>query len=355
MLDFSTITAVALDVESRKGSRMEQDNLANIIWHLLERGYQIFLISTKENDDLGGEDFRHQRLEILTDSMPPGEDFGKDRPRLISPETLWVTNDAGLQQWLVEQKLPFAFKSGKPAWAELAVRLGSLSELTVLLTPSGRVVKEIGQAVVDRVAALGRESMLIGVGGPSMSGYREFAEDLRHELQARECHLVELIDLTSIMEEEGDGPPKGSGPASWAQLKSGQWLTGEILRPFSEGRRVYVEELPPGIPRAFAPQLPLFLSEESILLVAGEMPFLPPLQDMLELSILLEVSASETTRRLYNILDGEPFDGKFTRQYMEHEGGIYRGYLENNKVESRADFRINAEKRMAFTLTHPAG
>ncbi|HUJ73653.1 MAG TPA: hypothetical protein VL359_02300, partial [bacterium] len=100
----------------------------------------------------------------------------------------------------------------------------------------------------------------------------------------------------------------------------------------------------------FHAHFPLFISEESVVLVLGEMLFVPPVRELLHLAVLVEVTPGETARRLFELPEHEPFDPKFTTQYMEKEGARYRGYLERNAVREGADLHVDGNVPLAFRL-----
>ena len=89
-----------------------------------------------------------------------------------------------------------------------------------------------------------------------------------------------------------------------------------------------------------------------VLAFAG-MPFAPPLMGLFDVTVLLETSPQETTRRIYEI-DEQSFDAKFTGQYLAHEGRTYERYLERNSVRERVSLRVDANTPGTFFLLAPA-
>lgn len=122
-----------------------------------------------------------------------------------------------------------------------------------------------------------------------------------------------------------------------------------LLGPAKAGGQVYVETLPEGIPEDFSPHLPLFLSEESVVLAFAGMPFVPPLADLFDVSVLLETAPQETTRRIYE-MDAAEFEQRFIDQYLEHEGKAYQRYLDAHAVPARAQVRVDANTPGRFAL-----
>jgi hypothetical protein len=85
-----------------------------------------------------------------------------------------------------------------------------------------------------------------------------------------------------------------------------------------------------------------------VVIFLGEMLFVPDIMGYLDVSLLLELTPTESARRLYEMPAGESFDPKFTAQYLEKEGGRYSAYLERNGVGQRVDIRIDANRPTGF-------
>ena len=350
MLDFKSIKTIALDIVGRNESLERQGALSDLIWLLLEQNYSVFLFSSAEAEELAAENFFHPHLTILREKPPPSEALTGRFPALAAPATLWVTEDRGLQKWVAEQGFPCAFREGSAALARRGIRYGSLPDLGRLLDPSRRVLRDLSHWFRRRGAGAAGGPRLVGIGGPPLSDFQRFTVDLKGQLETEGLPLVELLDLSSFLKtsEEAAASP------GWRNSAAGAWVVEEVLRPLKEGRRIYVETLPEGIPRDFEPHLPLFLSEVSVVLIFAEMVFTAEIAGLLDVSILLEVSPGETARRLYEIPAGQIFDPKFTAQYLAHEGRAYRNYLTAGGVAKKATIRINAEVPQLFTLVqHP--
>ena len=350
MLDFNSIKTIALDIAGRNETFERQDALSDLIWLLLEKNYSVFLFSSTDEDDLAAEKFLHPHLTILQEKPLPGEALTSRFPALTTPGTLWVTEDRGLQKWIAEQGFPCAFRKGSAALERRGIRYGSLADLGQLLDPSRRVLRDLGHWFRRRGAGAAGGPRLVGIGGPPLSDFQRFTVDLKGQLETEGLPLVELLDLSSFLKNSEDA----DGSLGWRDAAAGEWIVEEVLRPLRDGRRVYVETLPQGIPRDFEPHLPLFLSEVSVVLIFAEMLFTAEIAGLLDVSILLEVSPGETARRLYEIPAGQRFDPKFTAQYLAHDGRPYRDYLLASGVAEKATIRISAEVPQVFTfLQHP--
>ncbi len=338
---------VVLDVTPGYRSRQVQDALSDLILHLLERGYQIFLCVTTDPILLQAEDYRHPGITYLRGNGPPTAAILAEHPALRAPSTLWVTDDAHLQLWIRQEGLPFAFPEQHVVSFAPDLALNGYSHLAALLDPTASTLRDVAAFLVERRREKAAGALLVGFGGPPESGFEQFAVHLRRQVESDGHPLVELLDLSAFLHVSEEPEPT---PGPWRDEAAGRWLMATILDPLRAGQRVYLESRPAQAPRDFDAHFPLFLSEESIVLVLGEMLFAPPVRDRLDVSVLLEVAPRETTRRLYEIPEGEPVDAKFTDQYLAGQGGRYRAYLEGNQVEQRSTLIVDANRPRAFVL-----
>jgi hypothetical protein len=351
MIDLKRIRAVALDIAGAGQSYERQDDLSEFIWHLLERHYRIYLFSSEKDDDLGGEDFAHPGVVFLREEMPPSQALLEAHPELLTPETLWITDDAQLQHWIHAAGLSFMHLKRHKQPPPGGQHLKRISELGALLHPTALLLRDLATMVDDVRRFRPTGALLVGIGGPPRSGFQQFALDLRTHLQEGGHELVELLDLSSLLRSTevllDAGEPRGS---PWVSAEAGRWLREAVLRPLRAGEAVYVEAKPAPLPADFEAHFPLYISEASVVLLFAEHAFTQEVAEALDLSILLEVSPAETTRRLYEIPADERFDSKFTEQYLAREGRIYQDYLDRNRVRERASIRIDANREGAFCL-----
>ena len=124
-----------------------------------------------------------------------------------------------------------------------------------------------------------------------------------------------------------------------------------VLGPLQSGKRVYVQQVPEEVPENFEAHLPLFLGEETLVVVLGQALFLPEIRELLDFTILLEVSARESARRLYEIPAAQEFEDRFIDQYLERDGGLYKAYLDEHNVKNSVLARVNAERSGGLTLS----
>lgn len=351
MIDLKSIHAVALDVAGSGESYQIQDDLTDLIWSLLTRDYQVYLFSTEKGDGLAAEDFSHPRLVFLTDEMPPSQRDTGLHPDLCHPHTLWVTDDAGLQHWIEETKMPFIYQQHNHSGNAAAMRINRFSELGRLLDPTGLVLADLVQMVSDIRHSREPGPLLIGISGPPMSGFQQFAIDLRNRLQDSGYELVELMDFSHLLASTEILLEQDAGSRQpWVNPQVESWVRERLLQPLAGREEVYLESPAPELPADFHAHFPFFLSRESILILFSELLFIPIVTEMLDLSVLLEVSDEEVTRRLYEIPAGERFDPKFTEQFLMREGKVYGDYLTNHRVVEQATLRVDANREQAFVL-----
>lgn len=351
MIDLKTIRSVALDIAKSKESYQSQDEISDFIVSLLNRNYKVYLYSTKSPDDLSNDDFSHPDLIFLTEEMPPTQATLQSFPELIDEKTLWVTDDRQMQYWVEESQLPLIYLQGDYSTQKNKMRVPRLSELSALLDPTGMVLSDVGGVVADLKRERNKIPILIGVGGPPRSGYQRFSLDLKNHLQDAGHDLVDLMDLSQLMVSQEDMIAENQFQSrDRIRPEVETWISERLIKPLQGGRPVYYEEPDPALPKEFHIHFPLYISNEAVLILFSDTLFIPPISHGLDLFVLLEVSDQETTRRLYEIPEGENFDPKFTNLFMEREGKFYNEYLRDNQVLQHAGIRIDANHEHAFFL-----
>ena len=341
-----------MDMAKTSDSYQHQDEVTDVIWTLLGRGYKVYLFSTENSDDLLQEDFSNPGLVILTSEMPPATADLESHPELLDQATLWFTDNPVLQRWVEECGMRQMNLSENPSAPESAMRIATLSELGILLDPTAILLGDIVGVVDDFSLNREKKPLVIGVGGPPLSGYQKFSLELKSYLQDGGHDLVELLELTHLMTTtEGILSSGADSRPSWLNLEEEQWVSQHIFQPMRSGSQVYIDRAPEGFPEEFSNNFPLYINREAVLIVFAELLFIPTVAEILDITVLLEVSPEETTRRLYEIPTGERFDPKFTRQYLKREGRVYRQYLRDYRVEEQATLRVNANKDLAFIFS----
>ena len=349
MMDLRRIRSVALDIAGAENSFKKQEEVSDFIASLLNRNYQIYLYTTNKKENISGEDFRHPRLVFLAEEMPPSPALLQSYPHLLAQETLWITNDGPLLHWIKEGGLSYISLGRKQGFALEGESIARLSELAALLDPTRFVLDHVVERVGGLRAARPHGALLVGVGGPALSGYQRFAIELRYRLQDAGHELVELMDLSKLLRSTDDVLEDDKRrPGAWVHRGVGRWMKEEVIAPLKQGGQVYLPEPPALLPADFSAHFPLFVSEQTVLLMFAEMLFTPMIAQASDLRVLLELSAQETTRRLYEIPAGERFDPKLSEQYLAREGKVYQDYLGKIAAVARASIRVDANQDNTF-------
>ena len=126
--------------------------------------------------------------------------------------------------------------------------------------------------------------------------------------------------------------------------------TWSVWEPLAGGKSLLIEKPPAGLPSDLHNIFPLYLSEESVVLLIGENVFHRAIRPHVHLAILIEIAATETARRLYGIPEGEAFDAALIQQYLERDGRAYQEYLKANQVVDAVDIRLDGSSPRRFKV-----
>ncbi|MBT4185208.1 MAG: hypothetical protein HOE10_08160, partial [Deltaproteobacteria bacterium] len=165
--------------------------------------------------------------------------------------------------------------------------------------------------------------------------------------------LVSIIDLSQVLGTEFQKRSVSSDKSSsslWRSEEIRDWVVEEVLQPYSRGQQVYFENPPQFIQEYELCTFPFFLAPEMILLIWGTTIFLPEFEKLIDVRVLLELSAKTAAARLFALDDRENFDQSFVETYLQKEGKYYANYLSDYDVQNKIDYRINFENFNAFRL-----
>ena len=87
-----------------------------------------------------------------------------------------------------------------------------------------------------------------------------------------------------------------------------------------------------------------------ILLVWGTTVFLPEMEDLIDLRMLLELSEKTAAARMFSLDERENFDQSFVDTYLKKEGKFYADYLDQFNVYDQIDYRIDFDNFNAFRM-----
>ena len=317
----------------------EWESLTQLFRVLLERDYHLTVVSEKSDYPV---EWRNQKK--LTAIRIPRNDAALvfENPVLFSPEYFWITDNPQVQSYLAGKKRSFACESPASDQAP-GIQLKYLGDLLELFNPSMRTVMRLSERIVALKSRAPRRPCIVGIGGPDECGHAYFIEALVEALEKRDF-LVEGLDLTELISTEFHTRHY------WRSAEIEQWMMRECLLPFSEGRRVFMEN-PPAFLEAYETNVyPFFLAPEMILVVWGTALFLPPLQHIMDTGILLEMSPKAATARLFGLDERENFDPGFIRKYERNDGRLYEDYLRKYNVRDWVTQRVDFDNYHAFQL-----
>ncbi|MBF0287037.1 MAG: hypothetical protein HQM14_04405 [SAR324 cluster bacterium] len=319
----------------------EKQLFQQIIKILVDRDFKVTLIS--ENLEYLPEWQKVEKVAIL---QMPKDDTAVlfQNKALFSQECFWISENQDIQKHLSRQKLYFA-SSVHVELHNHGIQYQHIQDLLELFNPSRHTAMRLCDAILEVKRKSPKQPLIVGIGGPDECGHAFFIDILTEEL-GRSEFLVEGIDLTELLgiEYHGAGYWRSSG------LKN--WMMDEILAPFAKGQRIFIEEAPTWIERYETNAYPFFLAPEMILVVWGTTLFVPPLQEIMDWNILLELSPRAATARLYGIDERENFDPDFVRKYEETDGQLYSDYLRKHEVSACIKETVNFDNLHAFRFKH---
>ncbi len=332
---------IVFDLNSLSSMLSEEDldSFKQILNVLTDRNFKIILIW--ENEGYPSEWRNKDAISVLT--IPRNETAVLfQNTVLFASEYLWVTENSEIQQHLAKKHCLFAYEA-TPNEDMLGLRYEHLKDLLELLNPSRQTAILLSDTILKLKQQAPQLPLLVGIGGPEECGHTYFVEALIEALENSD-YLIEGLDLTEVLSVEFHLSDY------WRSKEIQDWTMNELLLPFSEGKRVYLETPPDFVKPHETNVYPFFLAPEMILVVWGNTLFLPELQEIIDWSVLLELSPKVATARLFGINERENFDPDFIRKYEENDGRLYKEYLQKYEVEEAVTQKIDFNNFNAFRL-----
>ncbi len=318
----------------------EQKNFVQIVEVLTDRDFQVLLVT--EHDDLFPEWRQRKDIGFLKLESEDNSGFLQN-DALFQPDVFWITESPLIQNRLTERKQLFAYGSEQTEGIH-GVHYQYFRDLLELFHPSQHTSILLGEKILEIKRKSPKQPLIVAVGGPDQCGHAYFMGPLVEELEKSEF-LIEGLDLTEIMGTEFQSSQY------WRSQQAKRWIMDQLLLPFSEGQRVFIEDPPVWIVPYETSPFPLFWTPEMILLVWGTTLFLPEIQDLSDWNILLELSPRVATARLFGIDERENFNPEFVQKYESADGKLYQNYLEKFEVQEVIDQRIRFDNFHAFRMT----
>lgn len=319
------------------------ENFRKFISILEDRDYENVIIS-KSIDDANWKNF--SRLSILKSSC---EEVFHSNVSLSNPDVFWITEQSSLQKKLSNSTRNFA-GSNSLTLKNGGLQYQNLYDLLEIFHPSRVTATDLSQKLLKLKIDSEKIPLLVGIGGPEECGHSFFVGELVDNLEDQEV-LVSSIDLSQVLGIEylmSDKTKTNIHAPLWISKEVRDWLIGEIIIPYREGKKVYIEDPPFFLKESELTIFPFFLAPEMILLIWGTTIFLPEFENLFDIKILLELSEKTAAARIFGLDDRQNFDQKFIDTYSKKEGRHYSNYLIENNVIEKIDYRIDFNNFYAF-------
>ena len=227
-----------------------------------------------------------------------------------------------------------------------------LQDILQVFHPSKITAADLSTKLVKLKHESPQVPLIVGIGGPDECGHVYFVSELTEALEDQDL-LVSGLDLSQVLGTEFQ-KQNFSGNKSkstlWRSEEIQNLIVEDVMRPYSKGQQIYFEKLPEMIHDFEITTTPFFLAPEMILLVWGTTVFLPEIENLIELRVLLEHSEKTAAARMFSLDERENFDQSFVDTYLEKEGKYYADYLNKFKVHDQIDYRIDFENFNAFRM-----
>ena len=270
---------------------------------------------------------------------------------LTGNDVFWFTEEPELQTKLSETTRNFAGSTGSTL-QNGGMQYQYLQDILQIFHPSKITAADLSSKLVKLKHESPQVPLIVGIGGPDECGHVFFVSELTEALEDQEL-LVSGLDLSQVLGTEFQ-KQKISGKKSklslWRSEEIQNWIVEEVMRPYSNGQQVYFEKIPEIINDYEITTTPFFLAPEMILLVWGTTVFLPEMENMIDLRVLLELSDKTAAARMFSLDERENFDQSFVETYLKKEGKYYADYLDNFKVHDQIDYCIDFNNFNAFRM-----
>ncbi|HBL54852.1 MAG TPA: hypothetical protein EYO46_03130 [Candidatus Lambdaproteobacteria bacterium] len=287
----------------------------------------------------------------LTVLLSSGEEAFKNNSSLTGADVFWFSEKQELQKNLSKSTRNFAGSNGQTTKYG-GLQYQHLYDMLQIFHPSKITAADLSATLLKIKQDSEQVPLMLGIGGPDECGHSFFVGELIDAFEDQEM-LVTSLDLSQVLGTEFQKKDQSGAmsPSSlWHSNEIRDWVIKDVLRPYSNGQQVYIENPPEIIQEYEISTFPLFLAPEMILLVWGTTLFLPEFENLIDLRILLELSTKTAAARMFALDDRENFDQSFINTYLQKEGKYYADYLVKYDVQNKIDYRINFENFNAFRI-----
>ena len=341
------IRLLVFDLDSLTANFKQEswDNFHQFLLVLDDRDFEILLISESIEASEWGS---FAKLSVLQSTA---ENAFQNNPTLSAKDVFWFSEQPELQKKISRTSHNFAGSDGCTT-QNGGLQYQHLHDILQIFHPSRISSGDLSANLFKLKQHSQQVPLMLGIGGPDECGHSFFVGELTDALEDQEL-LVSIIDLSQVLGTEFQKRSVSSDKSSsslWRSEEIRDWVVEEVLQPYSRGQQVYFENPPQFIQEYELCTFPFFLAPEMILLIWGTTIFLPEFEKIIDVRILLELSAKTAAARLFALDDRENFDQSFVETYLQKEGKYYANYLSDYDVQNKIDYRINFENFNAFRL-----
>ena len=321
------------------------DNFRQFLRVLDDRDFEIVLIS----ESIEYSDWKsYSKLSVLKYNTM--EALQKNNT-LTGNDVFWFTEQPELQTKLSETTRNFAGSTGSTA-QNGGMQYQYLQDMLQIFHPSKITATDLSAKLVKLKHESPQVPLIVGIGGPDECGHVFFVSELTEALEDQEL-LVSGLDLSQVLGTEFQKQNisgKKSKSTLWRSEEIQNLIVEDVMRPYSKGQQIYFEKLPEMIHDFEITTTPFFLAPEMILLVWGTTVFLPEMENLIDLRVLLELSEKTAAARMFSLDERENFDQSFVDTFLKKEGKYYADYLDQFNVHDQIDYRIDFDNFNAFRM-----
>ena len=288
------------------------------------------------------------KLSVLRNSI---EKAFQNNPALLAKDVFWFTDKPEIQKFISHASQNFA-GSNSCTNQNGGLQFQQIHDMLQIFHPSRISAADLSAKILKIKCHSQQVPLMLGIGGPDECGHPFFVGELTDALEDKEL-LVSSLDLSLVLGTEfqdNDVSTDKLASTLWRSEEIRNWVIEEVLRPYSQGQQVYLENPPQFIQEYEVCTFPFFLAPEMILLIWGTTVFLPEFEKLIDVRVLLELSEKTAAARLFALDDRENFDQSLIETYLQKEGKFYAEYLDQFNVQNKIDYRINFENFNAFRL-----
>ena len=321
------------------------DNFRQFLSVLDDRDFEIVLISESVEYS---EWESYSKLSVLKYNTM--EALQKNNS-LTCSDVFWFTEFPELQTKLSETTRNFAGSTRSTA-SNGGMQYQYLQDMLQIFHPSKITAADLSAKIVKLKNESPEAPFVVGIGGPDECGHVFFVSELTEALEDQEM-LVSGLDLSQVLGTEFQNQNisgKKSKSTLWRSEEIQNWIFEDLMRPYCKGQQVYFEKFPEMIHDFEISATPFFLVPEMILLVWGTTVFIPEMENLIDLRVLLELSDKTAAARMFSLDERQNFDPSFVDTYLNKEGKYYADYLDQFKVHEQIDYRIKFDNFNAFRM-----